>query len=202
MNNIDTCKYLEKIKKKNSNKKNKFMLYIKNISERLLLSVLIFLIMAISIKKINGAREFITKKIYTDNISLAKIKNLYDKYLGGIIPFDTKDKNNQMVFKDTLNYKSKSKYLDGVELTVDNKYLVPVIKSGLVVFIGSKDDYNNVIIIQGEDGIDIWYGNMETVSVKLYDYIDAGSLLGEVKDDKLYLVYSKNGEILNYEDYL
>ena len=37
MNNIDTCKYLEKIKKKNSNKKNKFMLYIKNISERLLL---------------------------------------------------------------------------------------------------------------------------------------------------------------------
>lgn len=202
MNNIDTCKYLEKIKKKNSNKENKFMLYIKNISERLLLSVLIFLIMAISIKKINGAREFITKNIYTDNISLAKIKNLYDKYLGGIIPFDTKDNNNQMVFKDTLNYKSKSKYLDGVELTVDNKYLVPVIKSGLVVFIGSKDDYNNVIIIQGEDGIDIWYGNMETASVKLYDYIDAGSLLGEVKDDKLYLVYSKNGKILNYEDYL
>lgn len=202
MNNIDTCKYLEKIKKKNSNKENKIMLYIKNISERLLLSVLIFLIMTISIKKINGAREFITKNIYTDNISLAKIKNLYDKYLGGIIPFDTKDKNNQMVFKDTLNYKSKSKYLDGVELTVDNKYLVPVIKSGLVVFIGSKDDYNNVIIIQGEDGIDIWYGNMETVSVKLYDYIDAGSLLGEVKNDKLYLVYSKNGEILNYEDYL
>ena len=42
-----------------------------------------------------------------------------------------------MVFKDTLSYKSKINYLDGVELTVDNKYLVPVIKSGLVVFIGS-----------------------------------------------------------------
>ncbi len=202
MNNIDTCKYLEKIKKKNSNKKNNFVLYIKNISERLLLSILIFLIMAISIKKVEGAREFITKNIYTDNISLAKIKNLYDKYLGGIIPLDTKNQNNQMVFKDTLNYKSQSKYLDGVELTVDNEYLVPVIKSGLVVFIGNKEGYNNVIIIQGEDGIDIWYGNMETASVKLYDYIDAGSLLGEVKNDKLYLVYSKNGEILNYEDYL
>lgn len=202
MNNIDTYKYIKKINKKNKHiKENKFMLYVKNISERLLLSILVFLIMAISIKKIDGAKEFITKNIYTDNISLAKIKSLYDKYLGGIIPFDTNN-NSQMVFKDTLSYKSKINYLDGVELTVDNKYLVPVIKSGLVVFIGSKENYNNVIIIQGEDGIDIWYGNMETSSVKLYDYIEAGSLLGEVKDDKLYLVYSKNGEILNYEDYL
>ena len=138
MNNIDTYKYIKKINKKNKHiKENKFMLYVKNISERLLLSILVFLIMAISIKKIDGAKEFITKNIYTDNISLAKIKSLYDKYLGGIIPFDTNN-NSQMVFKDTLSYKSKINYLDGVELTVDNKYLVPVIKSGLVVFIGSK----------------------------------------------------------------
>ena len=85
-------------------KENKFMLYVKNISERLLLSILVFLIMAISIKKIDGAKEFITKNIYTDNISLAKIKSLYDKYLGGIIPFDANN-NSQMVFKDTLSYK-------------------------------------------------------------------------------------------------
>ena len=52
------------------------------------------------------------------------------------------------------------------------------------------------------DGIDIWYGNMTSTSVKLYDYIEAGDLLGETSNNYLYLVYSKNGEYLNYEEYL
>ena len=98
--------------------------------------------------------------------------------------------------------KFASKYYDGVALDVTNNYLVPVIETGLVVYIGEKENYGNVIIIQGMDGVDIAYSNMQTTSVKLYDYIEKGDLLGEVEGNKLYLVYSKNGEILNYEEYL
>jgi len=85
---------------------------------------------------------------------------------------------------------------------VDTNYLVPVIESGLVVFIGEKENYGNVIIIQGMDGVDIWYGNMSTTSVKLYDYIESGDLLGETLTNNLYLVYSKDGNYLDYEEYL
>ena len=38
--------------------------------------------------------------------------------------------------------------------------------------------------------------------VNLWDYIEKGTLLGETKDNKLYLVFSKNGEYLNYKDYI
>ena len=69
------------------------------------------------------------------------------------------------------------------------------------MFIGPKEEYDNVIIIQRIDGIDEWYGNISNVNVKLYDYVKKGSLLGEVYD-YLYLVYKKDGNVLNYEEYL
>ena len=48
----------------------------------------------------------------------------------------------------------------------------------------------------------MWYGNIKTVNVKLYDYVEKGSMIGEVSDDTLYLVYAKDNKFLNYEDYL
>ena len=43
---------------------------------------------------------------------------------------------------------------------------------------------------------------MANSSVKLYDYVEKGALLGEVKENSLYLVYSKEDKFLNYEEYL
>ena len=100
-----------------------------------------------------------------------------------------------------LTYKNKEKYEEGVKLTVDKNYLVPVNESGIVVFIGEKEKYGNTVIIQRVDGIDEWYGNIENTNLKLYDYIKKGTLLGEV-NDYFYLVYKKNGKALNYEDYI
>ena len=66
----------------------------------------------------------------------------------------------------------------------------------------AKEHYGNVIIIEGVNGIDIWYGNMETSSIKLYDYVESGTYLGTTKDNYLYLVYSKDGQFLNYKEHL
>ena len=92
--------------------------------------------------------------------------------------------------------------MDGVRLTVNDKYLVPNQLSGLVVFIGEKEGYGNTVIIQQANGIDLWYGNIEDVNVELYDYVEQGDLIGNTKDTNLYLVYKKDGEVLNYEDYI
>ena len=38
--------------------------------------------------------------------------------------------------------------------------------------------------------------------MKLYDYVEKGKLLGETKDNNLYLVYQKDGQYLDYKEYI
>ena len=36
----------------------------------------------------------------------------------------------------------------------------------------------------------------------MYDYVNKGDFLGEVKDNILYLVFEKDGVFLNYKEYI
>lgn len=198
MDKDETLKYLNKI----NNKKEDKHLNLKIFGVKLLITITLFLIGAILVKKDDKYKDYIYENIFNKNLSFTELKKTYNKYLGGIFPIEKIVTNTEPVFKENLAYKDKSKYLDGVKLTVDNNYLVPVLESGLVVYIGEKEGYGNTIIIEGMDGIDLWYGNILTTSIKLYDYVEKGSLLGEVKDTNLYLVYTKESKYLNYEEYL
>ena len=167
---------------------------------KLLISIVLTLIILILIKSSNDFKNSFYMKIYNSNLSFTKVKELYNKYIGNTEVFD-KVVKEQTVFSETLSYKSKEAYLDGVKLEIGSNYLVPVTESGIVVFIGPKDGYDNTVIIQRIDGIDEWYGNISNVNVKLYDYVKKGSLLGEASNN-LFLIYKKDGNILNYEDYI
>ena len=191
---------LERIRNKHSKKKkdnNKSI----NLT-KFLLVIILTLITLIAIKKDIKFKELFYKYIYEDSINFAKINEYYEKIFGSYIPFEDTTNKVTPVFNEKLTYISSNKYLDGVKLTVEKNYLVPVLQSGLVVYIGEKEGYGNTVFVQGIDGIDIWYGNVNNISISLYDYIDKKSLLGTTKDDVLYLVYKKDGEILNYEEYL
>ena len=37
------------------------------------------------------------------------------------------------------------------------------------------------------DGNDYWYGNVEDINVKLYDYIEANTVIANTTDNKLYV---------------
>lgn len=167
---------------------------------KLLVSIVITLIILILIKSSDNFKNLFYKNVYSNNISFTSFKNIYNKYIGKIDLFD-KVVKTETVFKENLEYKNKEKYLDGVKLSVDYNYLVPSNESGIVVFIGNKEGYGNTIIMQRIDGIDEWYGNVDNVNVKLYDYVKKGELLGEA-NNILYLVYKKDGNVLNYEDYI
>lgn len=167
---------------------------------KLLISIVITLIILILIKSSSNFKNNFYNKVYSNNISFTKLKNVYNKYIGDFDIFD-KVVKTETVFNEKLIYDSKEKYLDGVKLFIDNNYLVPVSESGIVVFIGSKEGYGNTVIIQRIDGIDEWYGNIENANVKLYDYVKKGQLLGDASE-YLYLVYKKDGNILNYEEYI
>ena len=167
----------------------------------ILISALI-LIVTLCITKINPSfKSWIEKNVYQTNISFASINKTYEKYFGNLFPISTTNTVTP-VFNEQLTYLSEEAYKEGVKLTVDSNYLVPILESGIVVFMGNKDNYGNVIIVQQVNGLDLWYVGVENTSLKIYDYIEKGSLLGEATSNEIYLYYQKEGEFLDYKEYL
>ena len=58
------------------------------------------------------------------------------------------------------------------------------------------------IIVEQVDGVDTYYINVNISNYKLYDYVEKGQVLGEVKSNELYLRFEKNGEQLDYKKYI
>lgn len=168
-----------------------------------LISGLLFISTLCMIKMYPETKDLIEKKVYQDNISFSAINSFYQKYFGNIFPMDTiLEDSTRMVFNEQLSYQDKEKYLDGVKLTVGEGYLVPVLESGIVVFVGEKENYGPTIIVQQVNGIDVWYVGVDSSSIKLYDYVEKGDLLGEALNTDICLVYQKAGEFLDYQEYL
>lgn len=177
--------------------------YLAHFLMKFLVVVVLTLMTLISLKTDAHFKTNFYKYVYNTNYSFATVNNMYQKYFGSPIPFKNLVKTPiATVFDEKLTYQEASLYQDGAKLTVDKNYLVPILESGMVVFIGEKNGYGKTVIIQGVNGVDTWYGNMETVNVKLYDYVSKGTMLGEAKDTTLYLVFQKEGKVLNYKDYI
>ena len=185
------------MKNKSKPKKNIFI----SILSKLLICFILVIGCLILMKRNPSFKTFMEDKVFKDNLSFAYLNNLYNKYLGNILP-SYKTEDTEEVFNEKLEYKNYSIYHDGYKLEVSDKYLVPIIESGIVVFTGEMENYGNSVIIEGIDGVDIWYGNLDNVSVKMYDYVTKGNFLGETKDSNLYLVFEKNQEYLKFEDYI
>ena len=130
--------------------KNKLLSFL----NKIMVCSIILLISLIILKKNPSFKEYISKEIFDNNLSFAYIKELYNKYFGNILP----EKNNDVVsvFNEKISYKNQIKYLDGYLLEVDNNYLVPIIETGIIVYIGEKEGYGNVIIVEQVDGVNVW----------------------------------------------
>ena len=160
---------------------------IKNYISKTFITIIIFLVILILFKTNLNFKSTFYKYVFESNLPFSKINKIYNK--------------ENTVVDEKFIYTKKEKYFDGVKLNVGSNYLVHAQESGIVVYIGNKENYGNVVIIQQINGIDIWYGNINNPNVKLYKYIKKGELIGDV-NEILYLVYKKDGNILNYEDYI
>lgn len=189
--------------KKYYNKNNKTSKSILSIYfSKILLSIIFFLVSIIYIKSSPTNHDSYESLFFSDSISFAKINSWYQHYFGSIVPLtDVTEKNTETVFNETLNYETMDNYLDGKILTVANNYMVPTIESGIIVYMGEKDSYGNTLIIQGSDGVDIWYGNVITDNLNLYDYVKKGTFIGPTKSTNLYLVFMKDNNYITYEEY-
>lgn len=186
------------MKKKSISKRTR---YINNLFSRCLISVIFVLTSVIFVKYSANNLLMYKEHVFEKNFKFAKVRTLYDKYLGNILPFDkVKIEDEKTVFNEKFEFKESSKNYDGTKFVVPTNYLMPALHSGIVVFIGQKDNYGQTIIIQGTDGTDIWYTNINT-SLKLYDYVQKGALVGEVIKDEITLVFQKDNKYIEYAEY-
>lgn len=174
---------------------------IKVFLNKLLISIIIFLTALISVKKTPTLKPVLKDKIYEDSFKFITIKNFYEKYFGDFLS-NKVSKETTSVFNEKLSFQKINRYKDGVELIVNTNYLVPVIESGIVVYIGEKEDYGYTVIVEQVNGIDVSYSNINPIDIKIYDYVEKGTLLGETKNNNLYLVFQKNGAYLDYKKYI
>ena len=186
-------------KKKNNDLPNtQIKTKLKTFIMKCLITTVILLLVLIGFKTNLDFKNNFNKYVYNTSLPFTDFKELSNKFFLG--NKDTTEET-ESVFNEKLNYSEKSMYKDGVELKVSTNYLVPALESGIVVFIGEKEDYGKTIIVQQMNGVDVFYGNVNS-SVNIYDYVEKGSLIGEVIDNKLYLVFQKEGKVVDYKEYL
>lgn len=182
---------------KNENKKFKLNLNMKNTITKVLISV-IFVFASLIYVKFSDENETLYKEyILTNSMSFMTINEIYENYFGDITPSIN---NEEFVFSDELVY-TAIETVDDKEIITLTSSVITSLCGGIVVYIGEKDDYGYTVIVQGNDSNNIWYGNLDNVSLSLYDYIEEGEIIGEAIDKTLYLTIKNGNEIISYENY-
>ena len=171
--------------------------YIKSLFIRVVISIILFLTVSIFINYNKQNLLFFKKYFYDQNFNFASFNKSYQRFFGKPLP---KEKDTPVININNLSYREAEAFHDGVKL-IGVKTVLPF-KSGVVVYIGEKDNYGKTIIIQGMDGIDYWYGNVEDVAVKIYDYIESDNVIANAKKGILYVVFMKNVVVLDFEEYI
>ncbi len=187
-------------KRYSSNDDNNKIKYLKHLITRILISLILIICIATYIKIDDDNSSLVDKYLFKDNLKFTKINKWYQDKFGNIVP-NIKD-NSLYVFSNNIKENEYTTYKDGVKINYQKNSPVTLLNGGIVIFIGEKEGYNNTIIVQGNDGIDYTYGNITNVSVNLYDYIEKDTLIGEALDNYIYLILEKDGQIMNYEEYL
>ena len=160
--------------KSGKKEKDKNSKYISELFTRTLLSVILVLLCAIFVNISDQNLIYFKDHLFNETLAFAKINSLYTKYFGSIVP-------------DSLNnaipvFETGKKYTNITPL--NNSYHVDLtsnvftfLESGVVVFLGEKEGFGKTMIVQGIDGVDIWYSNIENYNVTMYDYVEKDAIV-------------------------
>ncbi|TDQ37965.1 M23 family metallopeptidase [Aureibacillus halotolerans] len=78
---------------------------------------------------------------------------------------------------------------------------VESVDNGYVIFVGVKDELGKTVIVQHSDQSETWYGQLDEVDVKLYDFVDERQVLGKVSESEgngsFYFAKKQHDEFVN-----
>ncbi|MEH7545000.1 M23 family metallopeptidase [Bacillus sp. OTU2372] len=162
---------------------------------KILASALLFLAVAILFRnhtvKLDPAREFITGQMDKD-FKFAVVSNWYEEKFGkplALLPFTDEKTSDQKTVAENQNLSvpAMGKILEnfqkngqGIMIETGKGAAVQAINDGLVTFAGVKEGIGKTVIIQHSDKSETWYGNLDDVKVKLYEYVDKRTVVGTV----------------------
>ena len=176
--------------------------YLSNLLSKFLLSIIFLMVSIILIKSNSNIKTFYQKDILTKQINFTKFNDFYTKYFGNILPdYTVPSVPTHMASNTEFDYNNGTPYLNGTKLETTENYPVPIITSGIIVFLGEKDSLGPTCIVQGIVGIDIWYSHIDTSSLNLYDYVTEGKILAPTESNYFYLTIDSNGNYLTYDTY-
>ena len=168
--------YEEYRNKKSNNKKN-YLKLLKIFVGKLFTIVIFSMIVIISCNYSDKFRNFVINDVLNKTMDFSKVNNIVDKFKGNL--------KKEEVIPVIKNESVCEKYRDGIKCK--NSGNVVLKDGGIVTYIGEKEGYNNTIIIQQSDGYYAWYGNIKE-SVKLYDYIESGEVIGNSEKEYYYVL--------------
>ena len=173
--------------------------YISGLFTRTLISVIFVLLCAIFVNMSDKNLLLFKDYFFNNTLEFTKINELYKTYFGNIIPEEISPTISvASTDKDYINIEEMSDSYK-ITLTGDTMHFL---QSGIVVFIGDKENLGKTVIIQGNDGVDIWYSNLNNVNLSMYDYVEKNTLVGEFKENVAILTFMEDGNYISYENYL
>ena len=161
-----------------------------------LFTIVIFIMIVIILSNYSSKfKNFIIDDVLNSTMDFSKV----NKILNNVTSIF---KNNKTQNVSSIITTSKTeKYLDGVKYRIGENEKVYVKDSGIVTYIGKKEGYNNTIIVQQSNGYYAWYGNVKE-EVKLYDYVEKGSIIGTASHEYYFSLYKDNKKVeLNENQY-
>jgi stage IV sporulation protein FA len=161
---------------------------------KILASGLLFLLVAILFRNhsstLDPARGFV-KNSMDKNFKFAVVTEWYENKFGkplALLPFseDNKTGKKEQGLKE-FSVPAMGKILEnfekngqGIMIETNKGAAVQAINGGNVVFAGVKEGFGKTVMVQHSDGTETWYGNLEEIKVKLFDYIEKRTVVGTV----------------------
>ena len=161
---------------------------------KVLSSVLLFLVIAILFRNhstaFDPARAMVTKTMDQD-FKFATVSNWYESKFGkplALLPFSDKDQTEKKGVAETeFSVPAMGKILEnfekngqGIMIETGKGASVQTINEGFVMSAGVKEGLGKTVVVQHADKTETWYGNLDKIDVKLYEYVEKRQVVGTV----------------------
>lgn len=164
---------------------------------KILASAILVLIIGIMFRNqtpaLDPARDFVTKSM-NEEFQFAAVSDWYESTFGkplALFPEKTEEKTETVDGDSKPHYAlpASGRILDefgenGQRITIETGKgaKVEAMNGGLVHEIGEKEGFGQTVVIQHPDKSESWYGNLSSVDVSLYEYIEKGTVVGKATD--------------------
>lgn len=169
---------------------------------RVMIAAVLFLAVGVMFKSpapvLEDARGFV-KNTFQNEFQFAMVGDWYQKQFGeplALFP-KLKDKGETKVdTEESPNYaepvsgtvtKDFADTEKGITIQTKGKEPVKAVKQGMVNFVGTDTEHpelGKIVKVGHPDGTESWYGKLENVNVKLYDFVKGKEKIGTVTPSK------------------